>query len=93
MSLDLTLKNREFNFNVTKYSQHKVYEFEDFRLDTATRLLYRNGDQVLITPKAVETLIALVEGQADRLALAQREIDGLHADIARMRPRLVEGRP
>ncbi len=65
MSLDLTLKNREFNFNVTNLSQNKVYEFEDFRLDAATRLLYRNGDQVLITPKAVETLIALVEGRGE----------------------------
>lgn len=57
------LKNREFNFNVTKLSPQKVYEFEEFRLDTATRLLFRNNDQVLITPKAVETLIALVESQ------------------------------
>ncbi len=63
MSLDLTLKNREFNFNVTNSSQHKVYEFEDFRLDATTRLLYRSGDQVILTPKAVETLIALVERQ------------------------------
>lgn len=39
MSLDLTLKNREFNFNVTNPSQHKVYEFEDFRLDAAHKLL------------------------------------------------------
>ncbi len=65
MSLDLTLKNREFNFNVTNSSQHKVYEFEEFRLDCSTRLLYRNDDQVLITPKAVETLIALVESNGE----------------------------
>ncbi len=38
-----------------------VYEFEDFRLDAATRLLYHNGEQIDLTPKAVETLIALVE--------------------------------
>ncbi len=63
MSLDLTLKNREFNFNVTNSSQHKVYEFEDFRLDATTRLLYRAGEEVVLTPKAVETLIALVERQ------------------------------
>jgi Tol biopolymer transport system component/DNA-binding winged helix-turn-helix (wHTH) protein len=63
MSLDLTLKNREFNFNVTNSSPHKVYEFEDFRLVAATRLLYRNGEQVVLTPKAVETLIALVESE------------------------------
>lgn len=65
MSLDLTLKNREIHVKVANLSQHKQYEFEDFRLDATTRLLYRNGDQVELTPKAVETLIALVEGQGD----------------------------
>ena len=81
MSLDLTLKNREFNFNVTNLSQNKVYEFEDFRLDAATRLLYRNGDQVLITPKAVETLIALVEGRGEVIGkeeLMQRILSLIH---------------
>ncbi|CAN5149977.1 hypothetical protein BH20ACI2_BH20ACI2_22810 [soil metagenome] len=68
MSLDLTLKNREFNFNVTNSSEHKVYEFEDFRLDVTTRLLYRSGEQVALTPKAVETLIALVERQGTVVA-------------------------
>jgi len=61
MSLDLTLKHLEFNFKVPNSSQHKVYEFEDFRIDATTRLLYRNGEQLELTPKAVETLIALVE--------------------------------
>jgi Tol biopolymer transport system component/DNA-binding winged helix-turn-helix (wHTH) protein len=65
MSLDLTLKNREFNFNVTNSSQHKVYEFEEFRLDATTRLLYRAGEQLVLTPKAVETLIALIESQGN----------------------------
>ena len=62
MSLDLTLKNREFNFKVTNLRDHRVYEFENFRLDAATLLLYRSGEQVVLTPKAVETLIALIEG-------------------------------
>ncbi len=65
MSLDLTLKNREFKFKVTNSNQHKVYEFETFRLDAATKLLYRAGEQVDLTPKAVETLIALVESQGN----------------------------
>ncbi len=68
MSLDLTLKNREFNFNVTKSSQHKVYEFEEFRLDATTKLLYRSGEQLVLTPKAVETLIALVEREGTVVA-------------------------
>ena len=65
MSLDLTLKNREFNFKVTNSGQHRVYEFENFRLDAATLLLYRSGEQLVLTPKAVETLIALVESQGN----------------------------
>lgn len=65
MSLDLTLKNREFNFKVTNSSPHKVYEFEDFRLDATIKLLYRSGEQIVLTPKAVETLIALVESRGE----------------------------
>ncbi|MEQ1921674.1 MAG: winged helix-turn-helix domain-containing protein [Pyrinomonadaceae bacterium] len=65
MSLDLTLKNREFNLKVANSSGHTVYEFEDFRLDAATRLLYHGGEQIDLTPKAVETLIALVEGEGN----------------------------
>lgn len=68
MSLDLTLKNREINFNVANLGEHKVYEFEDFRLDAAHRLLYRDGTQVSLTPKAVETLIALVEHRGEVVA-------------------------
>lgn len=60
MSLDLTLKNREFKIKVLNLSKHKVYEFENFRLDCLTKLLYRDGEQISLTPKAVETLIALV---------------------------------
>ncbi len=65
MSLDLTLKNHEINFNVTNLSQHKVYEFEDFRLDASTKLLYRSSEQLMLTPKAVETLVALVENHGN----------------------------
>ncbi len=68
MSLDLTLKNHEFNFNVANLSGHKIYEFEDFRLDAAHKLLYRNGVEVSLTPKAVETLIALVERRGEVVA-------------------------
>lgn len=61
MSLDLTLKNREFNLKVSNRGENRIFEFEDFRLEAATKLLYRSGEQVALTPKAVETLIALVE--------------------------------
>jgi TolB-like protein/DNA-binding winged helix-turn-helix (wHTH) protein/Flp pilus assembly protein TadD len=41
-------------------SQH-LYEFGPYRLDTAEQLLLRDGEQVPLTPKAFETLVALVE--------------------------------
>jgi TolB-like protein/DNA-binding winged helix-turn-helix (wHTH) protein/Tfp pilus assembly protein PilF len=40
--------------------QH-LYEFGPYRLDTAEQLLLRNGEPVPLTPKAFETLVALVE--------------------------------
>ena len=41
-------------------AQH-LYEFGPYRLDTAEQLLLRNGKPVPLTPKAFETLVALVE--------------------------------
>lgn len=43
------------------FGNYKIYTFEDFRLDAAHLLLYRDGDQVTITPRAVQTLLALIE--------------------------------
>jgi TolB-like protein/Tfp pilus assembly protein PilF len=39
------------------------YEFRQYRLDTRARLLFRNGKRVVLTPKAVDLLVALVEAQ------------------------------
>ena len=61
MSLDLTLKDSEFNFKMDKPNDHKVYEFEDFRLDTLHLMLYHENAEISLAPKAVETLLALVE--------------------------------
>lgn len=38
-----------------------VFEFGPFQLDGAKRALYRNGDYVAVTPKAIEILLLLVE--------------------------------
>lgn len=38
-----------------------LYEFGPYRLDTAERLLLRDGEPVPLTPKAFETLVALVQ--------------------------------
>jgi DNA-binding winged helix-turn-helix (wHTH) protein len=42
------------------HPQH-LYEFGPFRLDTAEQLLLRDGKPLLLTPKAVEMLVALIE--------------------------------
>lgn len=68
MSLDLTLKNLEFKFKVSGPQENRVFEFENFRLDAITKLLYRGSEQVVLTPKAVETLIALVESEGKVVA-------------------------
>ena len=43
------------------------YEFNGFRLDSEKRLLWRKGEIVPITPKAIEVLILLVEKRGDLL--------------------------
>ncbi|HEX6124278.1 MAG TPA: tetratricopeptide repeat protein [Pyrinomonadaceae bacterium] len=44
-----------------KPSVHGVYEFGDFRLDAGHLMLYRKDEELALAPKAVETLLALVE--------------------------------
>jgi Tol biopolymer transport system component/DNA-binding winged helix-turn-helix (wHTH) protein len=67
MSLDLDLIYSEVNFKVDKPSVHKVYEFEEFRLDAVHLMLYRENDEISLAPKAVETLVALVERRGEIL--------------------------
>src|SRR5881396_3976769 len=38
-----------------------VYEFGPYRLELATRRLLREGEPVSLTPKAFDTLLALIE--------------------------------
>ncbi len=45
---------------MSAHLQH-LYEFGPYRLDTAERLLLRDGEPVPLTPKAFETLVALVQ--------------------------------
>src|SRR3989442_1444781 len=46
---------------VMSAQEHHLFEFVPFRLDPAERVLWRNGELVLLTPKAFETLLVLVE--------------------------------
>ena len=41
------------------------YEFGNYRLDARAHLLFRNGQRVVLTPKAVDLLIALVQAQGE----------------------------
>jgi len=44
-----------------------IYDFGRFRLDMGGRLLFRDGERIAVTPKAVEVLIALVESRGKHL--------------------------
>src|SRR4029450_5976904 len=39
----------------------RVYEFGDFKIDADHRMLYHQGSEIPLVPKAVETLLALIE--------------------------------
>jgi Tol biopolymer transport system component/DNA-binding winged helix-turn-helix (wHTH) protein len=61
MSSDLSSKFPQISLNMRELSERKVYEFENFRLDADSLLLFRDGEQLPLTPKVVATLHALVE--------------------------------
>src|SRR5215213_11676587 len=41
--------------------RQRIYEFDEFRLNVDQLMLYRNDVEIPLRPKAVETLVALVE--------------------------------
>src|SRR6202023_3147527 len=49
-----------FSEAVMSNSFEHYYEFGPFRIDVANRLLFRDEQPLPVTPKAVETLVALV---------------------------------
>jgi len=48
-------------------SMKQIYEFGCFRLDAVKRLFWRDGELVPLTPKSLETLLALVERRGEIL--------------------------
>jgi DNA-binding winged helix-turn-helix (wHTH) protein/TolB-like protein len=46
-------------------TERYVYEFGDFRLDAGHRMLYHKDEELSLAPKAVETLVALVERRGE----------------------------
>jgi Tol biopolymer transport system component/DNA-binding winged helix-turn-helix (wHTH) protein len=67
MSLELTSNDLQINFKMRELSGNKVYEFEDLRLDADHLLLFRGQEQLGLTPKVVETLLALIERHGEIL--------------------------
>jgi DNA-binding winged helix-turn-helix (wHTH) protein/Flp pilus assembly protein TadD len=52
---------------MTKPERH-FYEFGSFKVDVVNRLLLRDGEPLPLTPKAVETLIVLIERSGEVLS-------------------------
>lgn len=65
MSANLNLIYSEFNLNVANDSEKIVYVFEDYRLDASRRMLYRGEVELSLVPKAVETLLALIDRRGE----------------------------
>ncbi len=61
MSLNLDFISTEFNLSGISDSESKVYLFDEYRLDVSRRMLYRGEREVSLPPKAIETLIALID--------------------------------
>ena len=65
MSLNLRLGLSEFSLRMSKPFTPTIYEFDDFRLDAGHLMLYRGDEPLPLAPKAVETLLALIERRGE----------------------------
>ena len=61
MSSNLSSNFLQFKFGMANGNGHRIYEFDAFRLDAAKLMLYRNGQEILLPPKVIKTLTALIE--------------------------------
>ena len=61
LSSKLTLVVSNFILGMARATEPRVYEFGDFRIDADHRMLYHQGSEMPLVPKAVETLLALIE--------------------------------
>jgi Tol biopolymer transport system component/DNA-binding winged helix-turn-helix (wHTH) protein len=65
MSLSESSIISQQNLTARNFENTCSYEFEDFRLDSAHLMLYRNEKTISLKPKVVETLVALVERRGE----------------------------
>ena len=79
MSANFSSIYSEFNVNLLKNGENPSYVFEDYRLDAASLMLYRGEKEIALPPKAIETLLILVENQG---AIVSKEelVERLWAD-------------
>jgi predicted ATPase/DNA-binding winged helix-turn-helix (wHTH) protein len=80
---------------------HRSHQFGPFRLDPDGRVLFRGGQRVALTPKAVDVLVALVEAQGQPVtkeellrrvwAGAVVEEGSLASHVSQLRKALAEG--
>ena len=71
MSLELSSKESQINFKMREVGEHRIYEFDGFRLEADHLLFFRDGEQLPHTPKVIETLLALVERRGDVVSTDQ----------------------
>lgn len=64
MASDLTSQSQP-NLESQKLDAAFVYEFENFCLNAANLMLFRDGEAITLAPKVVETLLALVERRGE----------------------------
>lgn len=81
MSLNLSSNFLQFKIEMAKPSRQGVYEFDGFRLDAAKLMLYRDGQEISLPPKTIETLAVLVENHGEIVAKNDL-MDRLWADAA-----------
>ena len=65
MSSKINLGLPKFILKMGNPTTRYVYEFGDFRLDACHRMLYHGDEELSLAPKAVETLVALVERRGE----------------------------
>ena len=45
--------------------EQRIYQVDDFRIDVAHLMLYHRGAEIPMAPKAVETLLVLIERRGE----------------------------
>jgi len=68
VSLDLSSIVAQFDIKMADLRRKTTYEFEDFRLDAEHLMLYKHEEEMLLAPKVIETLLALVERRGEVLS-------------------------